>query len=483
MNLSKALETMTMKQLNIPRLFSVLIIISTLGLTQITSVQAAPLPDFTKIVKDNSQVVVNISTQKTQELGESGSQQFSIPNLPKNDPFNEFFKRFFPDQGGQERKQVLRSLGSGFIISSDGYIITNAHVVEGADKIVVHLADQRELPAKLVGSDKLSDVALIKIDSTGLPVANIGDSGHLEVGQWVLAIGDPFGFDHTATQGIISALRRNLPNESYVPFIQTDVPVNPGNSGGPLFDASGKVIGINSEIYSNTGGYMGLSFAIPIELAMNVADQLKTKGTVTRGWLGVLIQPVNQALSQAFKLNHPKGALVAEVTPGSPADKAGIKAGDIITSFNGTALNNSDQLPPLVAATAVGDKVGVTVIRKGEKKSLSVTIAKLNPEQLASTEDQLSVDKLDITVANMTAEQRSKQGVGDTGVMVESVEKGPAANAGIRPGDIILNVDNHEVHNIQEMASLSEKLHNGELVPILVERDKHPLFLALKITG
>jgi serine protease Do len=463
--------------------YPVVLLVCMLGLIQANSLQAATIPEFSKIVQDNSQMVVNISTQKTEEMGATKSPQFSVPGMPKDDPFNEFFKRFFPNQRGQDQKQVLRSLGSGFIISSDGYIITNAHVVEGADKIVVHLADQTELPAKLIGSDKLSDVALIKVQASGLPVANIGDSGHLQVGQWVLAIGDPFGFDHTATQGIISALRRNLPNESYVPFIQTDVPVNPGNSGGPLFDTTGKVIGINSQIYSNTGGYMGLSFAIPIELAMNVAHQLKTKGVVTRGWLGVLIQPVNQALSKAFKLNHPKGALVAQVTPGSPADKAGIKAGDIITGFNGKAVSNSEQLPPLVATTAVGDKVDVSVVRKGKAKSLSVTIGKLNAAKLASTEDQLSVDKLDITVSNVTAEQRNKAGIGDLGVLVQSVENGPAANAGIRPGDIILNMDNHEVHNIKDMLAVSSYLHSGESVPVLVERDKHPLFLAMKITG
>jgi len=464
------------------RFYYVFLIISLLFSMQATVALAANLPDFTSIVKDNAQVVVNISTQKTEEVG-GENPQFSIPNLPRDDPFNEFFKRFLPNQGGGEQRQVTRSLGSGFIISSDGYIITNAHVVDGADKIVVHLADQSEKPAELVGSDKLSDVALIKIDARDLPVANIGDSAHLEVGQWVLAIGDPFGFDHTATQGIISALHRNLPDESYVPFIQTDVPVNPGNSGGPLFDVSGKVIGINSEIYSNTGGYMGLSFAIPIELAMNVADQLKTKGKVTRGWLGVLIQPVDQALSQAFKLNQPKGALVAEVTPGSPAEKAGIKPGDIITSFNGSPVSNSEQLPPLVAATTVGEKVRISVIRNGESKTLTAAIAELNPARLASAQEQHNVDKLDITVANMTNEQRSAAGVGDLGVVVQSVEKGPAANAGIHPGDIVLNVDNHDVHNIKDLLAISEKLRSGELVPVLVERDKHPLYLALKITG
>ena len=479
------METATMKRSNHHRFFYVLLLTSVFGLAQCKVLQAATLPDFTKIVNDNAKMVVNISTESTHEVNSSSGHQFSVPNLPKDDPFNEFFKRFFPDQEGQgqDHEQALQSLGSGFIISSDGYIITNAHVVDGADKIVVHLADQTEMPAKLIGSDKLSDVALIKVDASGLPVANIGDSSHLEVGQWVLAIGDPFGFDHTATQGIVSALHRNLPDETYVPFIQTDVPVNPGNSGGPLFDATGKVIGINSEIYSNTGGYMGLSFAIPIELAMNVAEQIKTKGVVTRGWLGVLIQPVNQSLSDAFKLNHPSGALVAQVTPGSPADKAGVKAGDIISKFNGNTVTNSEALPPLVASTTVGEKVDINVFRNGETKTLTAIIAKLNQAQLATVVDNVNVDKLDVTVANITSEQRKKAGVGDLGVIVQSVRKGPAANAGIHPGDIILNVDNHKVHNTKDMVVIGKTLHNGELVPVLVERGNHPLFLALKITG
>jgi serine protease Do len=439
------------------------------------------LPDFTKIVKENSNVVVNISTQKTTEVGGTMAPFKSIPGLPENDPFREFFKRFLPDQQGQPHEQVLRSLGSGFIISSDGYILTNAHVVKDADEIVVRLSDQREKSAKLVGFDEQSDVALIKIDASNLPVANLGDSSRLEVGQWVLAIGSPFGFDHTATQGIISALQRNLPNENYVPFIQTDVAVNPGNSGGPLFDASGKVIGINSQIYSNNGGYIGLSFAIPIELATNVAEQLKTKGVVTRGWLGVLIQPVNQDLADAFKLGHPEGALVAEVTPGSPADKAGIKSGDIITEFNGAKVGSSEQLPPLVASTAVGKSVPIQIIRKGGKKTLTATIGQLDKAKLASAEDSVEVDKLAITVANLSEEQKQKADVGKLGVVVQSVDKGPAANAGIRSGDIIINLDHQDVHNIQDVVTISEHLRDNKPVPVLVERDQHPVFLALKI--
>ena len=470
-----------MKRLGYSRVFHIFLLIGVLGLAQITNLQAAMLPDFTQIVKNNANVVVNISTQKTAEVGGNMAPFNSVPGMPEDDPFRDFFKRFFPDQGGQPRKEVLRSLGSGFIISSDGYILTNAHVVKDADEIVVRLSDQSEKPAKLIGSDEQSDVALIKIDASNLPVANLGDSSRLEVGQWVLAIGSPFGFDHSATQGIISALQRNLPNESYVPFIQTDVAVNPGNSGGPLFDASGKVIGINSQIYSNSGGYMGLSFAIPIELATNVAEQLKSKGVVTRGWLGVLIQPVTQDLADAFSLKHPEGALVAEVTPGSPADKAGIKPGDIITEFDGKEVGSSEQLPPLVASTAVGKSVPVKVVRKDSKQTLTVSIGQLDKATLASNEDSIEVDKLAITVTNMSKEQRQKADVGELGVIVQSVAKGPAASAGIRSGDIIVNLDHQDVHNIKDMVTISEHLRGNKPVPVLVERDQHPLFLALKI--
>ncbi|WP_455220385.1 DegQ family serine endoprotease [Kaarinaea lacus] len=458
-----------------------ILMIGLLALLQISNLQAATLPDFTKIVKNNANVVVNISTEKTADVSGPGVPFNNIPGLPDNDPFKEFFKRFFPDQNGELHKQVLRSLGSGFIISSDGYILTNAHVVKDADEIVVRLSDQREKPAKLIGSDEQSDVALIKIDATDLPVAHLGDSSHLEVGQWVLAIGSPFGFDHTATQGIISALKRNLPNENYVPFIQTDVAVNPGNSGGPLFDASGEVIGINSQIFSNSGGYMGLSFAIPIELATNVAEQLKTKGEVTRGWLGVMIQPVNQDLADAFELGRPQGALVAEVTPGSPAAKAGIKSGDIITSYDGKAVGSSDQLPPMVAGTTVGNSVPVIVVRKGNEKKLTVTIGQLDKAKLAMTEDSVEVDKLAVTVANLSEDQRQKANTGDLGVLVQSVKAGPAANAGIRSGDIILNLDHQDVHNVKDLLTISDHLHADKAISVLVERDQHPLFLALKV--
>ncbi|MGD8569958.1 MAG: DegQ family serine endoprotease [Gammaproteobacteria bacterium] len=457
--------------------------IGALTILQATTAHANLQPDFISIVKENAPVVVNISTQKTTEVSSNVPPGFSMPNAPDDDPLKQFFKRFFPNQPGQDHERVLRSLGSGFIISEDGYILTNAHVVKGADEIVVRLSDQREKPAKLIGADQQSDVALIKIDAHGLPVAKLGDSSKLQVGQWVLAIGSPFGFDHSATQGIVSALKRNLPNENYVPFIQTDVAVNPGNSGGPLFDESGKVIGINSQIYSNSGGYMGLSFAIPIELAKNVAEQLKTKGVVTRGWLGVLIQPVNQELSDAFNLDRPKGALVSQVTPGSPADKGGIKSGDIITKFNGKPVGSSDQLPPLVANTKVGKPAEVTVVRDGKRKTLTVKIGQLDKANLASAKDNVLVDKLDITVANLSDKQRQKAETGNLGVKVETVGKGPAANAGIRPGDIILNVNHREVHNTRDMISISKGLDKNKPVPILVERGKNQLFLALKLNS
>ena len=460
-----------MKRKSNAKIFQTLVVVIVVGFLGVSSVQATTLPDFTQIVKNNANVVVNISTQKTTEVGSNMSPFRSMPGNPGDDPFREFFKRFMPDQQGQPQKQVLHSLGSGFIISSDGYIMTNAHVVKDADEIVVRLSDQREKPAKLIGSDEQSDVALIKIDAKNLPVAKLGDSSKLVVGQWVLAIGSPFGFDHTATQGIISALKRNLPNENYVPFIQTDVAVNPGNSGGPLFDASGKVI----------GSYMGLSFAIPIELATNVADQLKTRGVVTRGYLGVLIQPVNQDLADAFKLGHPEGALVADVTPGSPASKAGFKSGDIITEFNGAKVKSSDQLPPLVASTGVGKSVPVKVLRNGSEKTLTATIGQLDKAQLASSEDSIELDKLDITVANLSGDEKQKADTGGLGVVVKSVDDGPAASAGIRSGDIIVKLDNQDVRNIKDMVSISEHLKKDSPVPVLLERDQHPLFLALKI--
>src|SRR5512140_605983 len=317
--------------------------------------QARELPDFTELVEKQGPAVVNISTAQTMRAHPQIPQ---MPNLDENDPFFEFFRRFMPpNQGESPREFSTRSLGSGFIISADGYLLTNAHVVEGADEITVRLTDKREFKAKLIGTDKRTDVALIKIDATGLPAVRIGDPNKLKVGEWVLAIGSPFGFDNTVTAGIVSGKGRTLPQENFVPFIQTDAAVNPGNSGGPLFNMRGEVVGINSQIYSRTGGYMGLSFAIPIDVAMDVQGQLRTSGRVARGRIGVVIQEVTRDLATSFGLDRARGALVNQVEKGGPAEKAGLEVGDIITRFDGKAVGSSSDLPRMVGGTRPGAKV------------------------------------------------------------------------------------------------------------------------------
>ena len=310
--------------------------------TSSVALQARALPDFAELAAANSPAVVNISTRQVSTVERRLPKNFEMPDIPEGSPFNDLFRHFFEQQPDAIPDRDGRSLGSGFIISEDGYILTNNHVVSDADEIIVRLSDRKVYEAKVIGTDKQSDVALLKIEAdNGLPVVTIGQSSDLKVGEWVLAIGSPFGFDHSVTAGIVSAKGRSLPSENYVPFIQTDVAINPGNSSGPLFDLDGKVIGVNSQIYSRTGGFMGLSFAIPIELAMNVADQLRTKGRVSRGYLGVLIQDVDRNLAESFGLDYPRGALVARVLPDSPADKAGVQTGDIILEFDERRLMNS----------------------------------------------------------------------------------------------------------------------------------------------
>lgn len=350
-----------------------------------TTVKAGTLSAFSPIVDRNSAAVVSISITSKVKAEQAKLPQELIPQLPEDSPFNEFFKHFLEKNPDNLRERKARGVGSGFFISDDGYILTNAHVVKDAENIVVQLSNRREQSAKLIGLDIRTDVALIKIDARGLPTVKLGDSDILKVGEWVLAIGSPFGLERTATQGIVSALGRSLPSETYVPFIQTDVAVNPGNSGGPLFNLRGEVVGINSQIFSRTGGYMGLSFAIPINLGMQIANQLKNKGYVSRGWLGVMIQPLTRALAESFKLNRPTGALVAQVTPNSPADKAGVKVGDIILSYDGVKVFESAALPPLVGATPIGETVPIRILRNGKMKMLNVKIQALEEsDKLAS---------------------------------------------------------------------------------------------------
>jgi len=332
-------------------------------------VMAQNLPDFTQLVETYGPAVVNISTSSKKNNNEENSKEKqpdyrAIPGIPEDSPFYEFFRRFFDNEGNDFfEERPATSLGSGFIISTDGYVVTNNHVINEAQEIIVRLSDRREFTAKIIGSDKRSDLALLKVEATDLPTVKLGSSTNLKVGEWVLAIGSPFGFDYSVTAGIVSAKGRSLPSDTYVPFIQTDVAINPGNSGGPLFNLAGEVIGVNSQIYSRTGGFMGLSFAIPVNVLKDVVEQLKAKGKVTRGWLGVLIQDVTGELAESFSMEKPAGALVAKVLPDSPAAAAKFQVGDIITQFNDKPIERSADLPPLVGSTPVDSKVTTTVIR------------------------------------------------------------------------------------------------------------------------
>jgi serine protease Do len=447
---------------------------------------ARELPDFTGLVERSSPSVVNISTT-TKVSRESMRQQHR--EVPPGAPFDDFLRRFFGDEfggggggGGEEFSE--RSLGSGFIISSDGYVLTNNHVIRDADEVVVRLSDRREFVAEVIGSDKRSDVALLKIDAADLPVAKIGKSEDLKVGSWVLAIGSPFGFEHSVTAGIVSAMGRSLPNENYVPFIQTDVAINPGNSGGPLYNLDGEVVGVNSQIYSRTGGFMGLSFAIPIDMAMHVVEQLQTQGHVSRGWLGILIQDVTRELAESFGMSKPIGALVARVLPDSPAASAGVEVGDVIVAYRGREVGSSSALPPMVGATGIGSEAELKVIREGKTITLKVTISELPEEdavRVSRVDDpNVSVERINLVVLDPTPEQLEELD-GTGGVLVESVEGGPAARAGIRRGDLLLRIDNVEIRDAAHFTELVGTLAEGKSVPVLVQRRGSPIFLALKL--
>ena len=439
---------------------------------------ALRLPDFTALVEKEGPAVVNISTTQTVR----GRGQMQIPGLSEDDPFYEFFRRFMPPQQGPREHQA-QSLGSGFIISDDGYILTNTHVVDGADEVTVRLTDKREFKAKVVGTDQRADVALLKIDAKGLPKVALGDPSKLKVGEWVAAIGSPFGFENSVTAGIVSAKGRSLPDENYVPFIQTDVAVNPGNSGGPLFNLNGEVVGINSQIYSRTGGYMGLSFAIPIDVALDVTEQLRTTGKVSRGKLGIGIQELSSDLAASFGLSSANGALVASVEPDSPAAKAGIAVGDVILKYDGKTVSSSRNLPRMVAATKPGSKVKVELWRKGAAKELSVTVGELPSEKLAQSGDNSGAEtnRLGLAVSELSDEQR-KQTHLDHGLLVQAVD-GAAAKAGIRPGDIILALNNTEITSIEQFAKLAKESASGRSLALLIRRGDNTLFIPVKPTG
>ncbi len=452
------------------------------------------LPDFTDLVEDVSPAVVNISTttKVSRDAERRMPHQFGPGAPAPGTPFDDFLRRFFGEEygGGVPEDFDERSLGSGFIISKDGYIITNNHVIGNADEIVVRLSDRREFIATLVGSDKRSDVALLKIDADDLPVAKIGRSADLKVGGWVMAIGSPFGFEHSVTAGIVSAIGRSLPNENYTPFIQTDVAINPGNSGGPLLNLDGEVVGVNSQIFSRTGGFMGLSFTIPIDLAMSVIDQLRAKGHVSRGWLGILIQDVTRELAESFEMKRPAGALVARVLPDSPAAAAGIQVGDIITEYRGRSVESSSGLPPMVGQTEIGSSAELKIMREGKQIRLKVTISELpeeegdasGPATPRSAPKSGAIERIKLVVTNLAPEQ-AKELDGKSGVLVESVESGPAARAGIRRGDIMLRFDNIEIKDAAHLKQLVKDAPADKSVPVLVQRRGSPIFLALKLDG
>ena len=451
------------------------------------NLQARSLPDFIPLVEENAAAVVNISTINKKSNGSPQVRGHNIPDIPKDSPFYDFFNKFFGEiPGDMSPHQQRTSLGSGFIMSNDGYIITNNHVVKNADEIIVRLSDRREFVAEVIGVDERSDIAVLKIEGKKLPILKLGDSSRLKVGEWVLAIGSPFGFDHSVTQGIISAMGRSLPNENYVPFIQTDVAINPGNSGGPLFNLQGEVIGVNSQIYSRTGGFMGMSFAIPVNVVKDVYQQLKEQGHVSRGWLGVLIQDVTRELAESFAMKKPHGALVAKVLSDSPAEKAGFKVGDVIVSFNGDKIDVSSDLPPMVGSTKVGKSVPVKVIRHGKPVNLKVKIAELPIDEnakLSSTGKNGSKKQnpLHVFVEDLTEEQRKEMEIKDHGVIVSQVSSGPAYKAGVRNGDVVLLINNIKIKNAKHFDELVNQLPKDKSVPILIQRRGGPIFLALRL--
>jgi serine protease Do len=457
-----------------------------------TAPAAATLPDFTGIVEKNAPAVVHVEAKyagKTQQAQSPGMPGQGMPD----DPQAEILRRFFgmPMMPSPE-EQKHTSLGSGFIISGDGYILTNNHVVDGADEVTVRLQDRRTLTAKVVGTDPKYDIALLKVNDGGnLPAVSIGDSRSLKPGQWVLAIGSPFGFDYTVTQGIVSAVGRNLgaQDQPYTSFIQTDVPINRGNSGGPLFNLQGQVVGINSQIYSNTGNYMGVSFSIPIDVAMNAIQQLKTKGYVSRGVLGVEVQPVSDDMAKAFKLNSATGAAVVSVTAGSGAEKAGIQAGDIILSYGGKPLMQASDLPPLVGMTKPGTKVPVQILRGGAKQSIQVAIAEMPRDAQAvdgtgqaTPAAQSSVNALGLTVQGIDGDTSKQLGLKPgMGVAISGVTGEVAAQAGLQPGDVILMLNQQKIASVAAFRDALRDVKPGSTVLLLVRRGSQSSFIALTV--
>ncbi|WP_042299546.1 DegQ family serine endoprotease [Paraburkholderia kururiensis] len=446
------------------------------------------IPDFSGLVETYGPAVVNISAKHVVRHTAQRGGNMQLPIDP-SDPFYQFFRHFYGNMpgmqgddggdGGAQADVPSTSLGSGFIISNDGYILTNAHVVDGANVVTVKLTDKREFRAKVIGSDKQSDVAVLKIDAKNLPTVKIGDPRQSKVGQWVVAIGSPYGFDNTVTSGIISAKSRSLPNENYTPFIQTDVPVNPGNSGGPLFNLQGEVIGINSMIYSQTGGFQGLSFAIPINEAIKVKDDLVKTGHVSRGRLGVSVQSMNQTLANSFGMQKPQGALVSSVDPGGPAAKGGLQPGDVILSVNGAPVSDSADLPSQIAGIKPGTKADIQVWRDKGTKDLSVTIGTLSDTKVASNDSTSQMQgRLGVAVRPLTPQEKS--GTSLTHGLLVQQSGGAAASAGIQPGDVILAVNGRPVTSVEQLKQMVAQA--GSSIALLIQRDDAQIFVPVDLS-
>lgn len=463
-----------------------LLTLSVLLISITTGAFAKDLPDFTELADKQGPSVVNISVTQVMQQNES-----PFAGMHDDEAFGELFRRFGLPMPGVPRGQMppqefkSQSLGSGFIISSDGYILTNAHVVNSADEVIVKLSDKREFKAKIIGADRRTDVALLKIDATGLPKVTVGDPNQLKVGEWVAAIGSPFGLENTMTAGIVSAKGRALPQENFVPFIQTDVAINPGNSGGPLFNLKGEVVGINSQIYSRSGGSMGLSFSIPIDVAIDISNQLKAGGKIARGWLGIAIQEISKELADSFGMKNTNGALVAGVEKGSPADKSGLEAGDVILKFDGKTIAASSDLPRVVAAVKPGKTVSADLLRKGSVKAISITVgeAPAEKDEVASVPKgnaKPEFNRIGLLLRDLTVQQKKKLN-GRNGLMVIDAQ-GSAAQAGIRRGDVVLGLNNAEVQNLEQFNKQLAAIPNGKTVAVLVQRGDNTLYVPIKVS-